>query len=266
MSGIALSLDRLSGLARDRHDYTGARDYYQRSLAVWRRIGDRRQVAVVLHNLGHAAAAAGDYAAARAAFEESLAIRQSIGDKPGTAYSLHCAGLAARAQGDAETAAANFRRSVSLWQELGDRAGLAYFPRSMSGIAQVAPDAEAPPAATQAWQVHLDGYLWRLVGYGHCEPQLLVRRAARLCGAAEALCQAAGIPVQQNEKVDAPRRLIERVGLDGAAFAAAWEEGRQMSAEEAIAYALEDCYPANPRATVDDALGMEDMGVVAASP
>jgi hypothetical protein len=59
-------------------------------------------------------------------------------------------------------------------------------------------------------------------------------RAVRLWGAAEALYDSIG------KHTDYYDRAAARAQLDDATFAAAWAEGRAMTVEQAIAYALAD--------------------------
>jgi hypothetical protein len=69
----------------------------------------------------------------------------------------------------------------------------------------------------------------------------LAGRAARLFGAAEGLREGIGAPGAPSE-LEANRRSVSRARkmLPEEAFAAAWAEGRAMSLEQAIAYALEE--------------------------
>jgi len=65
-------------------------------------------------------------------------------------------------------------------------------------------------------------------------------RAARLFGAAEALREALGAPVLWFQRQSYAQGVAAlRAWLDDAACAAAWAEGRGMTLEQAIAYALE---------------------------
>ena len=66
-------------------------------------------------------------------------------------------------------------------------------------------------------------------------------RALRLLGAEETLCETLGArpPVAIRDEYE--RTVAEgRAALGEAAFAAAWAEGRAMSLEQAVAYALSD--------------------------
>ena len=66
-------------------------------------------------------------------------------------------------------------------------------------------------------------------------------RAARLFGAAAALHESAGIPAANDEQtLEEPYMLEARSQLDKDAWDVAWEEGRTMSMETAIEYALSE--------------------------
>jgi DNA-binding CsgD family transcriptional regulator len=69
-------------------------------------------------------------------------------------------------------------------------------------------------------------------------------RAANLWGAAEALREAIGLSMGYQDRVDYEGRVAAtRAQLDETAWQAAWNEGRTMSPEQAIDYALEDQAP-----------------------
>ncbi len=65
-------------------------------------------------------------------------------------------------------------------------------------------------------------------------------RAARLVGAAEAQFEAIGAALWPADRLEHERTIdAVRTHLDEANWQAAWAEGRTMSLEQAIAYALE---------------------------
>ncbi|HLK55397.1 MAG TPA: hypothetical protein VKU00_02470, partial [Chthonomonadaceae bacterium] len=71
--------------------------------------------------------------------------------------------------------------------------------------------------------------------------QRQTERAARLWAAAESLREAAGSPLSPNAKEAYDSRVAAVQTLLGEpAFSAAWETGRAMTTEQAIAYALEE--------------------------
>jgi non-specific serine/threonine protein kinase len=66
------------------------------------------------------------------------------------------------------------------------------------------------------------------------------RRAARLCGAAEALREVLGVPLSPAQRTGHDQAVqAMRATLGEEAFAAAWAAGRALSLEQAVALALE---------------------------
>ncbi len=115
--------------------------------------------------------------------------------------------MVALSSGAYAQADAQLRESLALFWGLGDKRNSA---ECLEGLAQV--------AATQ--------------GKGEV--------AARLLGNAETLREAAGAPVPpyDRERYAATVSAV-RAQLDSATFPTAWAEGRAMSLEQAVAYALE---------------------------
>jgi non-specific serine/threonine protein kinase len=207
--GIADSLSFLADIAASqaRTLYARARSSFEESLADLRRQGDQWTIAVSLTSLGEIARVEGDYLAARSFYEESLAIQRELGDQRGMAVSLINLGLVAHNQCDYRQATAFFKGSLALFQKHGGKRGCVDCLAALAGVA----GAERQP-----------------------------ERAARLLGAAEALRQANRIgPAMNHADRLAHDRFVAaaRVQLDVAAFAA-WAEGREMTMEQAIAYAL----------------------------
>jgi hypothetical protein len=70
-------------------------------------------------------------------------------------------------------------------------------------------------------------------------------RAARLRGAAETRREASSVPLSPTEQAtDEIDIATIRAALGEAAFEAAWAEGRAMTLEQAVAYALDEQPPA----------------------
>ena len=73
------------------------------------------------------------------------------------------------------------------------------------------------------------------------EMQNAGQKAARLLGASEALLEKMGFGVQSSDLLEIERNVAAtREQLDKVAFEAAWSDGRAMSLEQAIAFALEE--------------------------
>ena len=80
---IALALNYSGDLARCERDYAGALLHYEESIAILRGIGALRDLASVLHNLGHACLHLGDIERSHALFNESMSTQQAQHNEPG---------------------------------------------------------------------------------------------------------------------------------------------------------------------------------------
>jgi predicted ATPase/class 3 adenylate cyclase len=133
--GIATSLNNLGLMAWDQGDYPSARTLYEESLAIRRELGDRWGIAVSLNNLGGVAFDEGDYVPARALHEESLAIRRKLSDRRGIASSLGNLGNVAYAQGHYPVSRALFEESLTISREVGDRQGIGFSLGTLGNVA-----------------------------------------------------------------------------------------------------------------------------------
>src|SRR5207245_1274756 len=92
---IAVVLNNLGVVAERQDDYEQARDYYNQSLELARKLHDKDGIAWTLDNLGNIAYLQGHYHEAWKLHKESLALFQELGDKQGIAVCLeHMAGVA----------------------------------------------------------------------------------------------------------------------------------------------------------------------------
>jgi predicted ATPase/DNA-binding winged helix-turn-helix (wHTH) protein len=205
--GTAGSLNNLGALAYDEGNYAAARGFFEESLAIARELGDRWRTANFLSNLGSVAYEEGDYAAARTLHEESLQIQRELGARQSIAMTLSNLGVVAFEQGDYAAARTLQEESLAIRRELGERWGIA---RSLEELAHVALAAALPG------------------------------RAARIWGAAERLREETGSPLSPRERTHSdPQVAAARSAMgDGSAFDSAWQEGRAMTIEQAIEYAL----------------------------
>jgi predicted ATPase/class 3 adenylate cyclase/Tfp pilus assembly protein PilF len=138
-------LNGLGTIAHEQGDYAAARSWLEESLALWRRLGDNRGMAMLLNNLGWVAWHLGDYGAARALSEEALTRHRELGDSRGIALALNNLGWVATFQGDHRRACALHEESLRLRRELGDKRGIAF---AMTNLAEaVHPQGDYPRAA-----------------------------------------------------------------------------------------------------------------------
>ncbi|MBC8136692.1 MAG: tetratricopeptide repeat protein, partial [Fibrella sp.] len=245
--GIAYSLNNLGILAHDQGDTVSAGALYEESLAIQRGLGDQRGIAMSLNNLGNVARLQGDPGRARSFQEESLTIRRKLGDRQGIAATLLNLGSLAHYQGD-EVSSRSFNEEVlAISREVGDRQLTAM---SLLNLGNLICDAGDHASARALHRESLA--IFRGMGNGYyisCSLEALAdvfvgesqtREAVVLWGAANALRERSGSPLLQDEQAK-HRQELERARSvlgDAGLFAAAWEEGRGLTTEQAVEYAL----------------------------
>jgi predicted ATPase len=247
----AMALAEAGLLARLQGDITSARSLATESLALYEAIGDRIAIAWALSNMAWTAHELGDYAAARGWHEQSLRIRREVGDRRDIASSLNSLGTVASVQGDYETARAFCEESLAIHRELENEWGAAWALVSLGEIARLQGNLDAAQAHT-AESLTLFRESRHKTGTATCLRELAavaaargddpagVRRAARLFGAAEALNEALGTPIPPSQRADHERSVAAvRAALSEEAFLRAWAEGRAMTLEQAVRYALQ---------------------------
>ena len=105
----------------------------QESLALFRKLEDRRGIALSLDRLGMASWRRGDFPAARVLLEEDLPLFKEIGDKDRVAWSLFTLGLLNNKQGEYSRADTLFEESLTLFRALGNKRGIAASLTQLAG-------------------------------------------------------------------------------------------------------------------------------------
>jgi hypothetical protein len=150
----------------------------------------------------------GDFAAARAHLLESQQWMRKMGNQPRVIGMQSELAHIARREGNFPEASRLYRETLTALQEFGHRGGVA---RNLECLAFMA------------------------------SAQHLPLRAARLMGAAEALRELSRVALMPEEVPETEQEVSAmRTQLAGPEFDAAWAEGRAMSMEQAIEYALAD--------------------------
>ncbi|MCI0355871.1 MAG: tetratricopeptide repeat protein, partial [Acidobacteria bacterium] len=200
------ALDGLGILASERGLVDRAQEYYERSLAAYRKLGDQRGVAMLLNNIGAMRYRQGEHEAARTCLEESLTIQREIGNHRGVAIALINLGHTARAAGSAKESRDTYRSAMAMLRDLGDRAGLAEIAEGLAYL-----------VASQG---------------GHAV-------AATLLGAAQALRAVIGVPIPPADRREYDRAVQTlRTALRDDALQSAWDKGRTMPIEQSLELAL----------------------------
>jgi predicted ATPase/class 3 adenylate cyclase len=188
-------------------DRDAARPLYEEAISILRDTGDAWGLASAVGPRGADARASGEYAASYAHHREAAELFRRTGDRRGLGLALIGAALALRLQDNVSDAAAVYRQALRPLHEVGDRWMLS---RALEGFAAV------------------------------CCLQNEHQRSARLYGAAKVLRETISAPVLPSFRPDYDDRVADvRAALGNHEFATAWAEGRAMSSEQAVTYALE---------------------------
>ena len=188
--------------------FEGGLALVEESIARFLKIGEKWAASPMLSFASAASLSQGDIPRARQLAEKGLSLAREVGARDAVYLTLHALATVARAEGDHERAARLFGEGLSLSAEVEDHSSLAYYLQGLAAIA-ASEDRSA--------------------------------RAARLWGAAEALLERTEIIAYAH----APDRSLyqrqvaaARARLDEGMWAEAWQEGRAMTSEQAVAYAL----------------------------
>jgi tetratricopeptide (TPR) repeat protein len=205
-SGAANAVLALAIVAYEVGDMEAAWSYGLEARQRRAELGDRSGIVQSLAVLCDIAQARGDSGAVRTLLEERLALARELGASGLLIHVLGGMGHRMRDEGDYARSRTLYQESLVLRRELGDRIALA---QSLEDLAVLAGRE------------------------GHAE------RAIRLLGAGEAFCETMGARPPVAVVSEYERTVAEgRAALGEAAFAAVWAEGRAMSLEQAVAYAL----------------------------
>ncbi len=202
-------------------------------------------VACALVGLGNAAADEEDWDTAKQHWEESARLFDEVGDDHYALLANRLLAWSYESLGDTERAGALQRENLHRARAAGNEhmqaqalEGLAIF-----AVARGSPQ-EAVPMVEQAYRIHRDlGDVFRiavavcrvarpLAALGSAEV------AARVLSSGQALCEEAGANVPWVTTMNEETLAAIRSQLDEAALAEAWEQGRGLTADEAVALAV----------------------------
>jgi predicted ATPase/transcriptional regulator with XRE-family HTH domain len=231
-----------------------ARALFAEGVALWRELGDNWGLAWALWGLS-AAVRHDDPAAARPIAEESVALFRELGDRLGLTFPLRQLGFVAWREGDYTRACTLLEESLALGRELGAKGIISVALRHLGDVVQAQGDVQRALALYQESVAlarpieHKQNIAWCLVGLGGVAGAVgQGEHAARLLSAAEILFDTIGLSLALGPEVraDYDRYVAAaRAQLDEATWAAAWAEGRAMSLDQAVAYALSATIPAS---------------------
>ena len=225
---VGTLISDLGMVAYHQGDYSSARAFQEQSLVIHQKYGNIEVTSQTLHRIGEIARMEGDYGRAKECYETCLRSYQEIGMKLEIASNLHKLGFIAQHEGDLQKAHSRFRESLAIQSEAGNKQGIAECLAGLAGLAAVA----RQPV-----------------------------RALRLFGASRALLDAAKFPLAPADVLEWQRDHAVACGqLDESAVQQAQAEGRAMSMEQAIDYALQEDVTLQGTITTPRSKGMAGSG------
>jgi predicted ATPase/DNA-binding winged helix-turn-helix (wHTH) protein/Tfp pilus assembly protein PilF len=243
--GMARSWQSLGVVAHSQADYRSARDCYEQALALFRELDDGEGIHVVLSNLGHVALNEGRYDEAGLRLAESVAVGRKVNDWH-LPHALTALGATTHHQGNPELARRQLTEALEAWRKRGDPEGTAW---ALDELAIVALDGGDHPGALSLLREAL--VIKRDLGHRTAIAATSLSRfgrvavalgesvaAARFWGQARRLREDSGSVAPTSPQYE--RRIAElRAAMGEEAFHVAWDEGRAMTLDQAVDYALE---------------------------
>ena len=219
----------------------------EQALSMARAHDDKHNTARALAMLGLALTYGEDFAAAQSALEESQRLYQEVHDEWGYAHTLMCLAWGFSRQGNAEVYLPLNKQALEVFRKLGDRYFMCVTRRGMAAAQLMLED----------WASALAGLREALIAAHELKSKYEIAVTLAWRGIAE---KQLGNPARSVHFFWAHRNILDLIGvwseddepefesdvapcraaLGEEAFAQAVEEGRAMTMEQAIAYALED--------------------------
>ena len=247
----------LGFLARQKGDYKLSRTAHEQGLKDGEAVGDKRQIGWSYRGLGAVAFRQNDLKSAREYIEKALRVSRDTDDQPGIANALNFLGDICLAEDNPAAARPPLEECLAILQELGYKQSFSSVLNNLGVVCYRQDDfaaasnyfSEAMATAQELGQksiisLCLDGFAALTVAQG--KPDL----AACLAGSAENLRETIGYQIEPSELV--MRRDYEtkiRRALDEKSFIAAYEKGKTLDLNEAVAIAGDSIRESNEQDT-----------------
>lgn len=193
--------------AQEERQFKTAQRYWKMMLESAERAGNEASVALALNSLGEMARYDEDWELAERYYERTLGLARELVHEPRMALALHNLGYAALGRGQPEKAKGLFADSLLLYEGRQHHKGVA---ECLAGLGRVEASQGKP------------------------------ERAARLCGAAEAILERLGTRLDTLDRIDYDRTQVALGDQLDEKLETLLDEGRAMSMDQAIAYAVSD--------------------------
>jgi len=256
---IAINIYSLGTIAQFRGDYARATQMITDSLAVFRDVPFQLGIASSLHTLGDIALAQDDTKRAAQWYEAEMAFSQDIGLEMSLNFALDGLGKVAWAKGDYELATKRFEDGLKTGREVGFKTSICHALCGLGRVAQSRGDYAAARAfyaeALATKSQHISSFfkgvwmntyktavVYPLAAFAVlATAQTKMEQGARLLGASECLYTPLRFVMSAKERAERDQAIAAaHAALGEEAFASSYEEGKKMTLDEVVAYALED--------------------------
>ncbi len=242
----AVVLRGLASFAHMQRDYPAAQAYIEEAIAIMREQGEQRNLASALVILGNIQSDLGHQEAAILSQKESLSICKAIGETWGMASTLNNLATSSLRRGDYQQAREWYQEAFETYRSVGNERGAALALGNLGSVCLVEEqyaraeqfyrDSTAAVAALKNYEIvahNLEALARAAAAQRHAV------RAARLLGAADSVREALGMPRNEIERRNSDETLAMMAGVsDALMLAKAAAEGREMTFEQAVAYAV----------------------------
>jgi predicted ATPase/class 3 adenylate cyclase len=240
--------------AGNSQDFTTALAYSEQALRLARQLGNRWIEAMQLITLGVASRYGADTGGHTwADFEQGMAILAELGDRYSQAVGHQSAARAYLQAGDLASAERHFEQAIPLFDEHGYLLSANVGRSGLADIARLQGDYERAlalyPAVIRVWRLadqrgamarclECLGFIAGSQAADAADPLPLLRRAATLYGAAEAIRRINNAPMTPWEQTEYDGRVRAlRSRLDPDALDAAWRAGTRLDLDQAVDFA-----------------------------
>ncbi|HEV8490207.1 MAG TPA: adenylate/guanylate cyclase domain-containing protein [Candidatus Limnocylindrales bacterium] len=194
-----------SEFASEDDRYVAGRALWEQSLAAFRELGDDRGVAGATWALAISELSRRDFTAARRLFEESRGLYRSIDDPFGEGWANHMLGMVSLVEHDPDGAEEDFRDALTSFDRTSDQAGILLLLIDFAIAARERGD---------------------------------LPRHWRLAGAADVVRSTTGVGLADQTPIEYVDWTLPEAPFGDPEAERWWAEGRAMSVDEAVAYAL----------------------------
>ena len=204
---LASALSAASGVEfMVRRDFDKTDALLEKAGELFKEHGSRWSYAITVYGFGSLLRLQGRFQKAREKYKIAMETMQAMDSMRNVVMIKSDLAHILRQEGNYPEAISSYRETINEWQRMGHRAAVAHQMECLAFMAK---------------------------------SQEQVEKATKLLGAAEALRQKIGIAMAPYEREEYEREVADlKANMDGKEFASLWAEGRSLSMEQAIQFAL----------------------------